>query len=136
MSHPQSIILFDGICNLCNTSVQFVIKRDKKEQFQFAALQGEFGQKTLERYTIEASGKAMDSFILLENDQLYTQSTAALRVARRLSGGWKLLYAFIIVPRFIRDGVYKFIARNRYRWFGKKDSCMIPSPALKARFLD
>ncbi len=136
MRNPQAIILFDGICNLCNNSVQFVIKRDKKERFQFAALQGEFGQKIRERYTNELSGNAMDSFILLEKNQLYTQSTAALRVARSLSGGWKLLYAFIIVPRFIRDSVYKLIARNRYKWFGKKESCMIPSPALKARFLD
>ncbi len=136
MSNHHAIILFDGVCNLCNSSVQFVIKRDKKEQFRFAALQGEFGRQVLDQYKNKLPARTMDSFILLEKDDLYTQSTAALRVARRLPGGWRLLYAFMIVPRFIRDGVYKLIARNRYKWFGKKESCMIPSPSLKARFLD
>ena len=133
-SSSNPIILFDGVCNLCNGTVQFILKRDKKKQFRFASLQGNFGQDILYKFGLPAGNP--NSFILLEGEKIYTHSTGALRVFRHLGGIWKLLYAFIIVPRFIRDGVYNFIAANRYKWFGKKESCYIPSPALKNRFLE
>ena len=128
------IILFDGVCNLCNSSVQFIIKSDKKNRFLFASLQGHTGQEYLRRFNLPAD--TFNSFLLVEDDHYYTRSTSALRIARSLSGGWPLLYAFIIVPRFIRDAVYNLIAKNRYKWFGKQHACWIPTPALKAKFLD
>jgi predicted DCC family thiol-disulfide oxidoreductase YuxK len=129
----QSIILFDGVCNLCNSSINFVIKRDKKDEFRFTALQEEPGISLLKRHHINT--KDTDSIILIENDTVYVKSSAALRVSRKLSGAWPLMYGFIIVPTFIRNGVYDYIAKNRYKWYGKKDSCMIPTPELKNKFL-
>ena len=129
----KSVILFDGVCNLCNRSVQFVIKHDPEGKFMFTSLQSESGQKLLKEYKLPAN--EFNSFILLENGRAYTRSTGALKVTRRLKSGWKLLYGFIIVPHFIRDPVYNWIARNRYRWFGKTETCMIPSPELTNRFL-
>ena len=134
LSTGNKIILFDGVCNLCNNSVQFIIKRDKKKQFRFASLQGKFGQEFLKKNNLPAD--TFNSFILLEDEKIYTRSTGALRMLKHLGGGWSLFYAFIILPKFIRDGVYNWIARNRYKWFGKKDACMIPTPELKERFLD
>ncbi len=128
------IILFDGVCNLCNSSVQYVIKHDSNAIFSFASLQGETGQQLLKQYNLSPSD--LNSFVLIKDDKAYTRSTAALTVAKQLTGITKLLYGFIIVPRFIRDAVYNMIAKNRYKWFGKKDSCMIPTPALKSRFLN
>jgi predicted DCC family thiol-disulfide oxidoreductase YuxK len=129
----QSVILFDAVCNLCNTSVQYVIKHDPKAFFTFASLQGETGQTLLKKYGLSADD--LNSFVLIQNDKALTRSAAALTVARQLDGLSKLLYGFIIVPAFIRDGVYNMIAKNRYKWFGKRDSCMIPSPELNSRFL-
>jgi len=134
MADNKKIILFDGVCNLCNRIVQFIIKRDKKDQFRFASLQGETGQKILKKFGL--SGNAFNSFILLEDNTIYTRSTAALRVAKKLGSGWPLLYAFTVVPLFLRNAVYNWVAGNRYKWFGKKDACWLPTPALKARFLD
>jgi predicted DCC family thiol-disulfide oxidoreductase YuxK len=128
------IILFDGVCNLCNSSVDFVLKRDKKKRFVFGSLQGQAGQAYLQRVQLPVSD--FNSFVLVENDQVYTRSTAALRVLKHLGGGWLLLYGFIIIPAFIRDAVYKWIARNRYKWFGKRDTCRLPRPEEKAQFLD
>ena len=130
----QSIILFDGVCNLCNGAVQFVIKRDKNNQFLFASLQSVEGKKVLTENNL--SPDKLYSFILVEDGKIYDRSTAALRVVKKLSGFWHLFYGFIIVPGFIRNGVYNFIARNRYKWFGRKDECMIPTPELKAKFLN
>ena len=127
------VILFDGVCNLCNGTVQFILKRDKQSRFKFAPLQGDFGQRTLSRFGLPAS--SLHSFILLEGEKIYTHSTGALRVLLHLGGVWKILYAFIIIPRFIRDRVYNFIARNRYKWFGKRISCYLPSEEVKGRFL-
>lgn len=127
------LILFDGVCNLCNGSVQFIIKRDKEAVFRFASLQSETGRKVLEQFHLPTD--TFNSFVLLEDGKMYTRSTAALRVFSRVKG-WKWTGAFLYVPKFIRDGVYNLIARNRYRWFGKKDECMIPTPELKSRFLD
>jgi len=129
--HP--ILLFDGVCNLCNSSVQFIVKRDKDATFRFASLQSEEAQELLDAFDDKPGD--LSSVILVEDSKLYARSTAALRIARRLGDAWPLLYGFIIIPQPIRDGVYNWIARNRYRWFGKKDQCMIPSPDLKSRFL-
>jgi len=128
-----AVIFFDGVCNLCNGAVQFVIKRDRKSYFKFAALQSDFAQNELAKYQLKV--KHGDSFVLLENGKVHEQSTAALRVAKKLNGLWPLLYVFIIVPPFIRNAVYRFVGRNRYKWFGKQESCWVPTPNLKRRFL-
>ena len=128
------VILFDGVCNLCNGSVQFVIRHDRKKLFRFASLQSESGQQLLQQHQLPQTD--FNSFVLIENGKVFTRSTAALKVAQKLSGPVKLLYGFIIVPKFIRDAVYNFISKNRYKWFGKKDSCMIPTPELRNRFLN
>jgi predicted DCC family thiol-disulfide oxidoreductase YuxK len=131
MQHP--IIFFDGVCNLCTSSVQFIIKRDKKDLFRFAALQSDQAIHYLQPYTINPD--SLDTIILLENGTIYKRSTAALRIAKRLSGAWPLLYGFIIIPEPIRDYVYRQIAKRRYRIWGREESCMVPTPELKARFL-
>jgi predicted DCC family thiol-disulfide oxidoreductase YuxK len=127
------IILFDGVCNLCNTSVQFVIEHDPTAIFRFASLQSDAGQAILAKNALNTEG--LNSVILVENNVVYDRSTAALRIAKRLSGGVQLLAVFLIVPRFIRDFVYKIVAKNRYRWFGKQEVCWLPTKELKARFL-
>ena len=134
MIKEKPIVLFDGVCNLCNRVVQFIIKRDKKKQFLFASLQGKTGQEVLKKFNLSPTD--FDSFVVLDGDKIYTRSTAALRMLKKMNGGWNLLYAFIIVPRYIRNAVYDWIARNRYKWYGKRDECMIPTPELKERFLD
>lgn len=127
-----NIILFDGVCNLCNSSVQFIIKWDPNGYFSFAPLQEEAGKKLLATHHIKTN---MDSLILISNNTFYQKSSAALEICRHLQGGWKLLYAFKLIPRFIRDPLYTYIAKNRYKWFGKKTSCMIPTAENKKRFL-
>ncbi len=129
----SSILLFDGICNFCNSSVNFVIRHDKKNQFRFAALQSEAGKKLLEKF--QQSSASLDSLVLIENDSIYLKSTAALRISKKLNGLYPLLYGFIIIPAFIRDAVYDFISRNRYKWFGSRESCMIPSEDVKSKFI-
>ncbi len=130
----EAILLFDGVCNFCNGAVNFVIKRDNKKNIRFSPLQSNTGNKLLNEYNLPAD--RLETFFFIENNKAYAYSTAALRVCRHLSGLWPLLYCFIIVPVFIRDGVYKWVGKNRYKWFGKKESCMIPSPDVRARFLD
>lgn len=130
--YTNPVILFDGVCNLCNSSVEKIIAADPKKQFRFASLQGSFGQEVLQKFQLPP--RELNSFILLENNQIFTRTTGALKVARKLSGAWPLLYAFIVVPRFLRDGIYNIIARNRYKWFGKKESCMVPHAALQELF--
>jgi predicted DCC family thiol-disulfide oxidoreductase YuxK len=129
----QSIILFDGVCNFCNGAINFTLKRNKKADIFFAPLQSAAGQKLLAQYHLPVD--SLESFVFIENDKTYNRSTAALKVCRHLRGLWPLCYGFIIVPKFIRDGIYNWVAKNRYKWFGKKDSCMIPTPEVKARFL-
>lgn len=129
----QPIILFDGVCNLCNGAVQYVVKHDPEKQFRFASLQSEAGRQLLESKQLSTTD--LSSFLLIDNGELYSKSTAALKVAKRLSGAVKLLGIFIVIPAVIRDGIYNLIARNRYKWFGKKDACMIPTPELQSRFL-
>jgi predicted DCC family thiol-disulfide oxidoreductase YuxK len=130
--HP--VILFDGVCNLCSSSVQFVIKHDPKRQFRFASLQSKYGQRVMKKFGLPEN--ELNSFILLENEKIYTRSTGALRVTKKLSGLWPLLYGFMIIPPFIRNAVYSYIAHHRYKWFGKKEACWIPTPELKQLFLD
>ncbi len=130
----RNIVLFDGLCNLCSGSVQFIIKRDPQVKFHFASLQSDFGQHLLEKFKIDKT--ALHSIVLIRGDQSFQQSDAALEIAKQLSGAWPIFYAFKILPRFFRDGIYDLIARNRYRFFGKKDSCWIPTPELKGRFLE
>lgn len=127
------IIYFDGDCNLCSGSVQFVLKRDHREVFSFASLQGVNGQILLSSSNF--SGEHFKTFILQEGERLYMRSDAALRIAKWLGGFWSLLYVFNIVPRFIRDGVYNFISKNRYNWFGKRETCWIPQTKWQKRFL-
>ena len=130
----QPVILFDGICNLCNRSIQYVIKNDKPASFKFASLQSATGRKLLKEFNLP--GNELNSFVLIQDNKAYTRSTAALKVIKKLKGPVKLLYGFIIVPSFIRDAVYKLIAKNRYNWFGKKTECMIPTPELQNRFIN
>jgi predicted DCC family thiol-disulfide oxidoreductase YuxK len=129
----NSIILFDGVCNLCDGVVQFVLKKDKKARFRFAALQSECGTVLLKQ--IGLSTTDYNSFVLVEMGNVYQKSEAALRVLKGLGGVWKLLYFFMVIPRPIRDYIYDWIAQHRYRFFGKKDECMLPTPEIRARFL-
>lgn len=133
MTNDRPILLFDGVCNLCDASVQEVIKADKKGIFLFASLQSEAAAQLLEGSDLDPA--ALKSVILYHKGRFYTTSNAILETTRLLGGAWSLLYIFKIVPRFIRDAVYFWIARNRYKWFGKKEECMIPTPELKERFL-
>lgn len=134
MSQPHPIILFDGVCNLCNASVNFVIDRDPDARFRFGALQSDAGRALLSRHAMD--DRWLDSIVLVEEEGVYTASDAALRIAVHLKGAWGLMRIFRIVPRPIRDAVYNWIARNRYHWFGKEDACRLPTPELRARFID
>jgi len=128
------IILFDGICNFCNYWVNFIIDRDKDDIFRFAALQSEAGQKLLNKFNLKAED--FNTFILIEGEIYFTKSTAALMIARKLNFPFKVLYYFIFIPKFLRDLIYSLIATNRYKFFGKRDICRIPSENEKEKFLD
>jgi predicted DCC family thiol-disulfide oxidoreductase YuxK len=129
----KGIVIFDGYCNFCSNSVRFIIKRDPKGHFRFAASQTPAGQAIVERHRL--GRLAQHSIILLEKGRVYQQSTAALRIARHLTKGWWLFYGFIIIPRGIRDYLYDLIARNRYRIFGMREQCFVPDPGERDRFL-
>jgi predicted DCC family thiol-disulfide oxidoreductase YuxK len=133
MENSYSIILFDGVCNLCDGVVQFVLKKDKKARFRFAALQSERGTALLKQFGLSTTD--YNSFVLIESGRVFQKSAAALQVFKGLGGVWTLLYAFIVLPRPIRDAIYDWVARNRYRFFGKKEECMLPTPEIRARFL-
>ena len=128
--HP--VVLFDGMCHLCDRSVLFVLKRDPHGQFHFAPLQSEFGTFLLEQYGLPT--ERLDSMVLIQGRKAHTESSAALRVASRLGFPWNLLGIFLIVPPFLRNAVYRCIARNRYRWFGRRETCAVPRPEWKNRF--
>lgn len=128
------VVLFDGVCNLCSSSVQFIIKHDPERLFRYASLQSEFGQNILRQFNLPVN--ELNSFILLEEGKIYIKSTGALRVSRKLNRLWPALYGFIIIPAFIRNAVYSYIAKNRYRWFGKKEACWLPNLELKKLFID
>ena len=134
----QSVILFDGVCNLCNASVNFVIERDHNGEFVFGSLQSEEGISLLKEY--DRSGLGLSSIVLIDRTAagdpiVHSESNAALHILSRLPGIWKLSRVFWLVPAFLRDGIYRFIARNRYRWFGKRDVCRVPTPELEKRFI-
>ncbi len=129
--HP--IILFDGVCNFCNSAINFIIKRDENRVFRYAALQSEAGQQLLKQYNLSTTD--LDSFVLVYNGKTYKKTSAALHVAQILGGVWKLTGIFRILPSAVRDVAYNLIAKNRYRWFGKKESCMIPTPEIRSLFL-
>jgi predicted DCC family thiol-disulfide oxidoreductase YuxK len=134
LPQDKKIILFDGVCNLCNSAVQFVIRHDKKDVFRFVALQSELGQNILKHIGIDP--KYIDSVILYEPGVAYHyKSAAALEIAKNLGGFWHLGTLFRIIPSGISNQVYDYIAKNRYKWYGKKDSCMVPSPELESKFL-
>lgn len=127
------IVLFDGLCNLCSSSVQFIIKHDPANRFRFASLQSDVGQRILQQHSL--SPAVLNSLILYQQGTIYTRSTAALRVVKQLSGGWQMLGIFLLLPAFIRDALYDLVSRNRYKWFGKKTACWLPSPSLANRFI-
>lgn len=129
----SAIVLFDGVCNFCNGSVNFIIERDAESYFKFAPLQSELAQRLLEKHHIDKT--EIDSVVLIEQEKAYTHSTAALRIARRLPGFWSWFYAFVIIPKPARDFFYKLFAKYRYRLFGKQDACMLPTPEIRQRFL-
>jgi predicted DCC family thiol-disulfide oxidoreductase YuxK len=130
------IILFDGVCNFCNASINFVIRHDKKNIFKFASLQSEIAKTLIPSSALEGEDAHLNSIVYLENGRLYTKSTAVLRILKKLGGFYSLAYAFIVVPPFIRNFVYDSIARNRYKWFGKRENCMVPTAEVRAKFLD
>lgn len=129
----RQIILFDGVCNLCNGFVQFVIARDARHVFKFGSLQSEGARNLLKQFGSEHLG--LTSIVLLDDQGIAIESDAVLKIARELRGMWSLFYVFMIVPKFVRDGAYRIVARRRYRFFGKRDSCMIPAPELMDRFI-
>lgn len=129
----KPLVLFDGVCNLCNASVQFIIEHDPEGKIMFASLQSERGQAILQHLGMKMDD--FDTFIFIEKGVAYTRSTGILKEIRYFKGGWRFLYAFIVIPRPIRDFFYNIVARNRYRWFGKKNECWLPTPELKMRFL-
>lgn len=134
LPQDKKIILFDGVCNLCNSAVQFVIRHDKKDVFRFVALQSELGQNILKHIGIDP--KYIDSVILYEPGvAYYYKSAAAIEIAKNLGGFWHLGTVFRVIPTGISNQVYDYIAKNRYKWYGKKDSCMVPSPELESKFL-
>jgi predicted DCC family thiol-disulfide oxidoreductase YuxK len=128
-----AIILFDGVCNFCNSSVQFIIKRDPTGYFKFASLQSETGQQLLKKYGVS---KEIDSLIVIEKQSVYIKSSAALQISRKLTGFWGLFSILRVFPPLFRDYLYDLVAKNRYNWFGNSDSCMLPTAEMKKRFLD
>ncbi len=130
----KPLVLFDGVCNLCNGFVQFVIERDPAARFQFGALQSDAAQRLLASAGC-SSPETPETVVLLEDGRVFTRSTAALRIVRRLSFPWPLAYGFILIPRPLRDAIYDSVARRRYRWFGRREQCMMPTPELQRRFL-
>ncbi|SHO63418.1 thiol-disulfide oxidoreductase DCC family protein [Algoriphagus zhangzhouensis] len=133
MSQPKSIVFFDGVCNLCNSSVDFMIKRDKNDRFLVGALQDETSKEILSQFDVKED--YLDSIVLLENGKIFYKSTAALKIAKQLSGFWPALYPLVFFPQSLRDAVYDWIGKNRYKWFGKQNTCRLPSPEEQAKFL-
>ncbi|RKD25049.1 thiol-disulfide oxidoreductase [Ammoniphilus oxalaticus] len=131
MNH--AVILFDGVCSFCNGSVQFILNRDDADRFRFCSLQSAAGQALLAHYQLPND---LQSLAVIDAGKVYLQSDAVLRICKQLGGAWKLLYVFRGIPKWARDPVYRMVANNRYRWFGKQETCMIPSPEVRAKFLD
>ena len=130
----RPILLFDGVCNVCNASVNFIIQNDKEGIFRFASLQSSIGQELLERHNLPTTD--FDSVVYIHNQHVFIKSTAALKVAEKLSAPWRYLAPLKFIPVAVRDFAYSIIAKNRYRWFGKKQECMLPTPEIQSRFLN
>lgn len=128
----MKIILFDGTCNVCNASVQFIIERDPEAQFHFASLQSEVGKHLLQRFNVQSD---LDTMILIDETEMYTASSAVLRICKYLPTFWKVFYCFIIIPKPLRDIFYRIVAKNRYRFLKQKTTCMLPTPDITKRFL-
>ena len=128
------VVLFDGVCNLCNSSVNWIIDHDKKNQFQFASLQSAYGSKKV--IEIGLADDYMDTVVLIKDDKVFTHSDAILHIAKHLGGIYSLAVVFFIVPKFVRNFFYKIVANNRYKWFGKRDTCRMPTPELKSKFIE
>ncbi len=131
-NNEQVVVLFDGDCNFCDNTVQFIIKHDRQGHFHFASLQSAIGEQLLNQFK---ETKSISSIILVDKNNIYKESTAVLKIAKRLNGLWKLVYVFILIPAPVRNAVYRYVAKNRYKWFGKKESCEIPSLSIRQRFL-
>lgn len=130
-AHP--IVLYDGVCNFCNGAVNFIIDRDPHAYFRFASLQSDIGQRLCAEHGIATD---VSTIALIEDGRGFVRTNAALRIARHLSGAWPALCALVVIPRPLRDWAYSWFAARRYRWFGKSDTCRVPSPEVRARFLD
>ncbi|MCJ8013136.1 thiol-disulfide oxidoreductase DCC family protein [Paenibacillus sp. KQZ6P-2] len=130
---PEGIVLVDGVCHLCQGLTRFIIERDPHAKFRFASLQSDIGAILLEKGELPAD--KVDTLVLIENGQYYVRSAAVLRIVRQLKMPWPLLYVFALIPLPLRDRLYRYVARNRYRWFGKEEQCMLPTPELRKRFL-
>jgi predicted DCC family thiol-disulfide oxidoreductase YuxK len=130
---PDSLVLFDGVCNLCSALVQFVIRHDPAAKFRFAAIQSEIGREIFQSHGLDPAD--LQTFVFISDGKMYVRSDAAIEVVSRFGGAWRFFTVFRLVPRVARDWIYSVIARNRYRWFGRKDVCMIPTPEIKERFL-
>ncbi|WP_118973031.1 thiol-disulfide oxidoreductase DCC family protein [Taibaiella koreensis] len=130
----KAIVLFDGVCNLCSAAVKLIIRHDPGDYFRFASLQSEQGQALLQQYSLPVL-QSPESLVLIEKGKAWQYSAAALRIAGKLNGGYRLFYPLIFLPSWLRDPVYRWIARNRYRWWGRQDECWLPTPELRARFL-
>ncbi|MCR6110825.1 DUF393 domain-containing protein [Bacillus sp. A301a_S52] len=130
----RDIILFDGVCHLCQSSVQFIIKRDPKNHFAFASLQSDVGKNLIGQTRISQESNSV--VLIKANGKSYIHSSAALQIAKKLKGAWKLASILLIIPAFMRDPIYRFIARHRYTWFGRSENCMVPTPKQRQRFLD
>ena len=126
---PENVVFFDGVCNLCSSAVQFILRRDRAGRFRFASLQSAIGVRVFGEH------HPPRTIFLFQDGKLHEQSSAVLRIARGLDGAWKLGYCFIVVPPFLRNAIYRFVARHRYKWFGKKEQCWLPEPSVEARFL-
>lgn len=133
-SATPSIVLFDGVCNLCSGAVQFILKRDPNGKFRFTSLQSDVGKQFSSKLGIDPT--SLQTIILIKGEKHFLKSDAALEITRGLSGLWPLLYALKVIPRFIRNPVYDWVSRNRYRWFGKREMCWLPTDKWKSRFLD
>ncbi|MET0384777.1 MAG: DCC1-like thiol-disulfide oxidoreductase family protein [Polyangiales bacterium] len=131
---PRRIVLFDGVCNFCDHAINFIIDRDSRGRFEFASLQSDVGKRL--KAEVGITGSDISTLVLIEGERAYTRSSAAVRIARQLDGAWPLLYALVLVPRPLRDWAYRYFAAHRYTWFGKLDACRVPSPEVRARFLD
>lgn len=129
----EGVVLFDGVCNFCNRTVQFLIKRDRNDKLRFASLQSDSGKKLLKEAHFDL--QYSESVLFFTEGRIWRKSDAFCQIMRRLPGAWKLCYWLMIIPRFIRDGVYDFISTHRYRWFGRRDQCMVPPPEWKEKFL-